>query len=83
MKPIPALLAIAALAACSPRAEQTVENRFDQTQNAIENAAAAIEASTENATDQAANVLENQADALENSIDAIDVVPSNRSAGGK
>jgi hypothetical protein len=79
-----ALLAVAALAACSPKAQQSVENQFDQTGNAIENTANTLEAVTENASKDAAGTIENAADDLENRVDAIDVVPSNRAgAGGK
>ena len=71
-----AILALAALGACTQQAEQSVANQFQNTENAIENAADALEAETENATRGLENSLANQADAAENRIDAIDVVPS-------
>jgi hypothetical protein len=71
------IAASAALAACSAQVEQSVENQFRQTENAIENAAASLEAETENATRAAGAALENEADAFENRVDAIDVVPGN------
>jgi uncharacterized protein with FMN-binding domain len=70
------LLALAALAACTQQAEQSVANQFQNTENALENAADTLEAETENATRGIENSLQNQADAAENRIDAIDVVPS-------
>jgi small subunit ribosomal protein S3 len=67
-----ALLALAALAACSRQAEQNVAEQFDQTQNAIENTAAALEAETANATRAATDALENQAAEVSNRADAIE-----------
>jgi hypothetical protein len=71
-----AIAALGALAGCSPSQEESVANQFQNTENAIENAADSLEAEAANATRAAEEVLENQADAVENSIDAIDVVPS-------
>ncbi len=77
MKPyLFAIAALAALPACTQQAEDTVANQFQNTENAIENAANALEAEAGNATRAAEEALEDQADRVENSIDAIDVVPS-------
>jgi len=73
------LAAIAALAGCTAQEEQSVANRFEATENAIENAAATIESATENNIRAAENALD--ADAIENRIDAIDIVPSENKAG--
>ena len=73
MKPgLTLLAATAALAACSPKAEQSVENQFRQTESAIENSAAALEATTENATRAAEGELENQAMEFENRANAVE-----------
>ena len=77
-----ALAALAALAACSPRAEQNVAEQFDRTQNAIENTAATLEAEAANATSAAANALEAQADEAANRAEAVEkaaTTPSNAS----
>jgi uncharacterized protein YhaN len=76
------LAALATLSACSEQQQQSVENRFQQTENAIENAADALEAETNNATRAATGALEKEADEFENRIDAIDIVPGsgNRTA---
>ena len=83
MKPrLTALATALALAACSPQAEQSVENQFRQTESAIENSAAAIEAETENATRAAAGALENQAQEFANRAEAVDrAATTNTSAG--
>jgi len=78
-----ALLVTGALAACNSQPEQSVADQFRQTENAIANSAAALEAETANATRSAANALEREADAFENRIDAIDVVPSNKTANSQ
>ncbi len=83
MKPFVLAAALAALAACTQQAEDTVANQFQNTENAIENAADAFEAETENATRAAEAALQNSADAFENRIDAIDVVPSNKAGNSQ
>lgn len=82
---LPLLAATAALAACSPKAEQSVENQFRQTESAIENSAAALEATTQNATRAAEGVLENQAQEFENRADAVEraaTAPANATGNG-
>jgi hypothetical protein len=71
MKLALALAALAMLAGCAPRAEQSVENQFRETENSIQNTAATIEAETANATAAAANEIENQADELQNRAEAV------------
>ncbi len=75
------LAALAALPACTAQEEQSVANRFEATEDAIENAAATIESATENNIRAAENALD--ADAIENRIDSIDVVPSENKAGNR
>ena len=73
--------AVAALAACSRQAEESVANSFDRTQNAIENTAATLEAETENATRAASAALENQAEEFGNRAEAIEraaTTPTNK-----
>lgn len=76
------LAALGALGACTEQQQQSVENRFQQTENAIENAAASLEAETDNATRAATSALEKEADEFENRIDSVDLVPGsgNRTA---
>ena len=80
--PLALIPALAALSACSPRAEQNVAEQFDRTQNAIENTAATLEAEAANATSAAANALEAQADEAANRAEAVEkaaTTPSNAS----
>ena len=63
------LLAGAALAGCS-RTEQTIANQFDQTENAIENSARAIESDVGNATRSATDALDREADEWANRTEA-------------
>ena len=77
------LLSLAALAACTQQAEDTVANQFQNTENANENAADAFEAETENATRAAEAALQNSADSFENRVDAIDVVPSDKAGNSQ
>ena len=84
MKPPFALLAaMAALAACTSQPEQSVANQFRQTEEAIENRAAALEAETANATRSATNALEREAAAFENRVDANEIVPGNKIANSQ
>lgn len=83
MKPFILAAAFAALSACTQQAEESVANRFQNTEDAIENTANALESDAENATRAAADALENAADAAENRIDAIDVVPSNKAGNSQ
>jgi hypothetical protein len=75
------ILATVALAACSRQAEQNVAEHFDATQNAIENAAAALEAETANATRAATGALENQAAEVENRAEAVEKAATTPSTG--
>lgn len=79
---IPALAALAALAACSPRAEQNVAEQFDRTENAIENSAATLEAEAENATRATANALDAQANELANRADAVEKAATTNTTTG-
>ena len=77
--------AIAALAACQAKTEQSVENQFQQTQASIENTANQIENATEVSTRAAANEIDAQANMIGNRIDAVERAatgrPANDSAG--
>jgi hypothetical protein len=77
-----AVAAIAALAACSPRAEQNVAEQFDRTQNAIENTAATLEAEAANATSAASNALEAQAEEAANRAEAVEKAATTDSQAG-
>ena len=72
--------ALAALSGCTQQAEESVANRFQNTEDAIENTANAFESEAENATRAAADALENAADAAENRIDSIAWCPRTRPA---
>jgi hypothetical protein len=76
------MLAIAALAACSRQAEDSVANSFDRTENAIENTAATFEAETENATRAASNALESQANEFGNRAEAVERAATTNTAAG-
>jgi hypothetical protein len=81
-----ALFAVGALAACNSKPEQSVENQFRQTENAIENTAATLEAETDNATRAAASALENQANEVENRAEAVEraaTTPTNKTGNGQ
>ena len=81
MKTALIILALAApLAACSPRAEQNVAEQFDQTENAIENTAATLEAEAENATRATADALDAQANELANRADAVEKAATTNTA---
>jgi hypothetical protein len=76
----PLLLAaasVAALAACSPKADDSVANSFDRTEKAIENTADTLEAETENATRAASDALERQAGEFANRADAVENAATN------
>jgi hypothetical protein len=77
-----ALLALAALAACSRQAEDSVANSFDRTENAIENTAATLEAETQNATRAPGPALENQADEFANRAEAVENAATTNTATG-
>jgi len=77
------LLALAALAACSRQAEESVANSFDRTENAIENTAAAFEAETENATRAASDALEAQANEVANRAEAVQNAATTPSDGNR
>ncbi|TMJ20156.1 MAG: hypothetical protein E6G92_10500 [Alphaproteobacteria bacterium] len=72
-----AACAIAALAACSPKADDSVANSFDRTEKAIENTADTLEAETENATRAASDALEREAGEFANRADAIENAATN------
>jgi hypothetical protein len=77
------LLALAALAACSRQAEESVANSFDRTENAIENTADALEAETENATRAASDALEAQANEVANRAEAVQNAATTPSDGNR
>jgi len=83
MKTALIILALAApIAACSPRAEQNVAEQFDQTENAIENSAATLEAEAENATRSAASALDAQANEFANRAEAVEKAATTNTTTG-
>ena len=76
------LAATAALAGCQAKTQQTVENQFNQTQAAIENAADTIENTTEASTRAAANEIDAQANMISNRAEAVERAATGRPANG-
>ena len=74
--------ATAALAGCQAKTQQSVENQFNQTQAAIENAADTIENATEASTRAAANEIDAQANMISNRAEAVERAATGRPANG-
>jgi outer membrane lipoprotein-sorting protein len=74
------LTAMAALAACQAKTQQSVENQFQQTQASIENTANTIENATEVSTRAAANEIDAQANMVENRVHAVERAATGRQA---
>ena len=72
------LAAIAALAACQVKTQESVENQFKQTEASIENTANTIENATVVSTRAAANEIDAQANMISNRVDAVE-----RAAAGR
>src|SRR3954469_4564452 len=72
------LAAIAALAACQAKTQQSVENQFKQTEASIENTANTIERATETSTRAAANEIDAQANMISNRVDAVERAATGR-----
>jgi protein involved in sex pheromone biosynthesis len=68
------------LAACSPRADDSVANSFDRTEKAIQNTAQTLESETENATRAASAALEAQANEFANRAEAVENAATSNSA---
>ena len=79
LRPIP-LVAIAALAACQAKTQQSVENQFNQTEASIRNTAETIENATEVSTRAAANEIDAQANSISNRADAVERAATGRPA---
>jgi len=72
------LAAIAALAACQVKTQESVENQFKQTEASIENTANTIENATVVSTRAAANEIDAQANMISNRVDAVERAATGR-----